>query len=84
MEKCLLRGPAFFVHMLVLRFPLNLWVTLRVSAAPAAVSRPERSDRVREKAQYPPLPQTATGRAYVTYCSVLKPLPSLPIHHSDR
>lgn len=30
------------------RFPMtrNLWVTLYVSAAPAAVSRPERSDRV--------------------------------------
>lgn len=41
----------------------------RESAAPAAVSRPERSDRVSEEAQYLPFLPTATGRADVTFCS---------------
>lgn len=53
MEKRHRRGPAVLPHMLVPCLSTNLWVTLYVSAAPAAVSRPERSDRVSEEAQFP-------------------------------
>lgn len=50
MEKRHLRGLAVLPSPAYSR---NLWVTLHVSAAPAAVSRPERSDRVSEEAQFP-------------------------------
>lgn len=68
MEKRHRCGLAVLPHMLV---PC-LWVTLHVSAAPAAVSRPERSDRVSEEAQYPPFWLMATGRTGVTYLPKLK------------
>ncbi len=52
MEKRHLRGLAVLPHMLVPCL-FTESVTLHVSAAPAAVSRPERSDRVSEEAQFP-------------------------------
>ncbi len=82
MEKTPPAWPCRFAsHVSPPAYSRNLWVTLHVSAAPAAVSRPERSDRVSEEAQFPGTYKTDTGRADVAYCPLIKSLYSLIINY---